>query len=100
MLRARGSGSLQQMDIEKWLGGEFGRDGARPLRAEMVKNFKIGAAADVWGLDDVPAEDKEGTLDGPEMARCLKFMSTILNDCHRVRGSTDPPTAVDAWKRP
>ena len=81
-------------DMEKWLGAEFGRDGAKPLRAEMYKNFLIGAAADVWTLDDVPDASKEGTLDGPEMARCVKFMSTILTECHKARGSTDPPSSV------
>ena len=63
-----GSGSLQHgrhlADIEEWLGGKFGRDGAKELRAEMVQNFKIGAAAKVWALDDVPPPEKEGTLDG------------------------------------
>ena len=82
-------------EMEKWLGGEFGRDDAKPLRGEMYKNFLIGAAKDVWTLDDVPDASKEGTLDGPEMARCVKFMSTILTDCHKVRGSTDPPTPVE-----
>ena len=82
-------------DMDKWLGAEFGRDGAKPLRAEMYKNFMIGAAADVWTLDDVPDASKEGTLDGHEMARCVKFISTILVDCHKARGSTDPPSAVE-----
>ena len=82
-------------DIAEWLGGKFGRDGAKELRAEMVQNFTIGAAAKVWALDDVPPPEKEGTLDGAEMARCIKFVSTILVDCHKARGSTDPPSAVE-----
>ena len=54
-------------DIEEWLGGKFGRDGAKELRVEMVQNFTIGAAAKVWALDDVPAPEKEGTLTGQSL---------------------------------
>ena len=43
----------------------------------------------------VPAPEKEGTLDGAEMARCIKFVSTILAECHKARGSTDPPSTVE-----
>ena len=82
-------------DIDDWLGGEFGRDGAKKLRAGMIENFRLGAAAQVWALDDVPPPEKEGTLDGAELARCIKFVSTILIECHKARGSTDPPSTVE-----
>ena len=55
-------------DIDQWLGGEYGRDGAKPLRPDMVAIFKVGADDGVWDLDDVPEADKEGTLDGPMTA--------------------------------
>ena len=37
-------------------------DCAKELRAEMVQNFKIGAAAKVWALDDVPPPRKGGDV--------------------------------------
>ena len=106
----RGRAHSSMADIEEWLGGKFGRDGAKELRAEMVQNFKIGAVAKVWALDDVPAPEKEGTLDGAELARCVKFVSTILVDCHTltcgaracgmsgVRSTIAPTVCARLWR--
>ena len=81
-----GRAHFSMTDMEKWLGAEFGRDGARPLRAEMYKNFLIGAAADVWTLDDVPDASKEGTLDGAASSLLRRSWpnATRPGDRHKV----------------
>ena len=65
------------MDIDEWLGGEFGVDTPKPLKARMITIFQAGVASNVWDLGDVPAKEKDGAMDGPELERTQKFIKQI-----------------------
>ena len=46
-------GLTSSMDIDEWLGGEFGVDTPKPLKARMVAVFQTGVASNVWDMSDV-----------------------------------------------
>ena len=56
----------------------------------MVAIFQTGVASNVWDITDVPAEEKDGAMDGPELERTQKLIKQILVDSAKAGKTTAP----------